>query len=303
MCVRKKQQPIEIDSLFTSKIFFSKAVCLPTFYKIKSIELFIRRRIHLIQLISDHGSTISTGFFQTNQAVTSLSKCLRYIKNIIKLDASMSKFDTNSACYKLLTDMSVQKDFVEFRGRIYLPVKSQNQSVWGFIEINCFNEKPTSVQIKKAVRAAKDILEANLDTREDVNNKIKSNYSVLMLESSFEKSHRASTNVFQDDKFTAFINLSEWISQKQPFSLSSLREFSDSLLFVPEILSLSATQRAVLALFALLPHELKKSSLILCTKANDTELMSQLADESNFLSAFSDKKTVQEDSLHTIISN
>jgi len=124
-----------------------------------------------------------------------------------------------------------------------------------------------------------------------------------MLESSFEKSHRASTSIFQDDKFTSLINLSEWINQKQPFSLSSLREFSDSLLFIPEILDLAANQRAVLALFALLPQELKKSSLIICTKLNDQELTEQLSEEKSFLAAFSDKKKNQENNVHTTLFN
>ena len=215
----------------------------------------------------------------------------------------MAKFNVDSAPYKLLAEMSQKKDFIEFRGRIYIPVTSTQNSVWGLIEVDCFQEKPTNVQIKKAVQAVKDILEANLDSvnkSEDLNEE---NYSFLMLESSFEKSHRTSTSIFQDDNFTSLINLSEWINQKQPFSLSSLREFSDSLLFIPEVLDLTANQRAILALFALLPQELKKSSLIVCTKLNAQELTKEFNEEKNFLEAFSDKKKIQENNVHSTLFN
>ena len=244
----------------------------------------------MLQLISDHGSTISTGFFQNSINTESLSKCLRYLRNVLALKASVATLDAGSASYQLLSDLSEEKKSVLLRGQIYIPVKWSNQSIWGFIMIDSILEKPTSVQLKKAIQAVQDLLSSNLNQAQLTGSP--RDQSILLVESSVENSHRVSTGMFQDKKFTAFINISEWITQEQPFTLRSLREFSDSLLFIPEVMELSSSQRSVLALYSLLPDELKKSHLIIATKLSTEDLDTALKSEPNFLKAFADKTVI-----------
>jgi len=246
----------------------------------------------LLQLISDHGNTISTGFFQNSSNTESLSKCMRYLKNVLNLDASVATLDANSTAFKLLSKMSEQKKQISFRGQIYIPVKKGNNSIWGFIKIENTRSKPTSAQVKKGIQAVDDLLSKNLNY--SMQTEVSCENPLMIVESSVENGHRVSTNLFQDNKFTAFINISEWISQDQAFTLGSLREFSDSLLFVPEIMDLSSQQRAVIALYSLLPPELKKSSLIVSTRLSENDLAIALRNEANFLAAFS-KNTISGD--------
>gem|GEM_PF-2735575 len=239
----------------------------------------------MLQLISDHGSTISTGFFQNNSNTESLSKCMRYLKNVLNLEASVATLDANSASFTLLSQMSELESQVTFKGQIYIPVKKGNNSIWGFIKIENILNKPTSAQLKKGVQAVHDLLSKNLN--HSIQKEVSCEEPLMIVESSVENGHRVSTNLFQDKKFTAFINISEWISQDQAFTLRSLREFSDSLLFVPEIMELSSQQRAVIALYSMLPIDIKHSSVIVATKLSENDLAIALKNESNFLAAFS----------------
>jgi hypothetical protein len=243
----------------------------------------------LLQLISDHGSTISTGFFQNSSNTESLSKCLRYLRNVLGLEASVATLDASSSSYQILGDMALSRNNISFRGQIYIPVKWEDNSIWGFIKIENILSKPTSAQLKKAVQAVQDLLGKDLNPAED--SEWIEDQSLLIVESSIENSHRISTTLFQDKKFTAFINISEWIIQEQPFTLRSLREFSDSLLYVPEIMDLNTSQRSVLALYSLLPDGLKKSSLVIATKLSVEELEISLLGEPNFLKAFANRTT------------
>lgn len=241
----------------------------------------------MLQLISDHGSTLSTSFFKNSSNSESLSKCLRYLRNVLGLETSVATLDTSSASYKLLSEMAVAQQSINFKGQIYIPVKWSDQSLWGFLKIENSLNKPSVAQLKKAVQAVQDLLGKKLDQPHEVESL--KDQSVLIVESSVENSHRVSTSMFQDKKFTAFINISEWITQEQPFTLRSLREFNDSLLFVPELMELSASQRAVLALYSMLPTELRNSSLVIATKLSVENMTLSLKDEPNFLKAFKDK--------------
>jgi len=253
----------------------------------------------LLQLISDFGKTISTGFFQNDVNTESLSKCLRYLRNVIGVDATVAAFDAGASSYTLLKEMADGENQINFRGQIYLPVKWSDQSIWGFIKIENIFDDPTSAQIKKSIQAIKDLLGKNLKKMNSTN--LLSENACLIVESSVENSHRVSTSLFQDKKFTAFINLSEWIHQDQIFTLKSLKEFSDSLLFVPEIMDLSRNQRNVLALYSLLPSDIKKSSLVVATKLSKEDLGIQLKEETNFLDAFSGKITDGNDHISSNI--
>lgn len=207
----------------------------------------------------------------------------------------MGAYDSFSASYQLLIQMSETKRMIEFKGKIFLPVLRPSNETWGFIEINPVVEKPTPAQIRKAVQAIKDLIETELAKEESLYiDKGSENYSMLVLESDLEKGHRMSSNIFYNEKYTSFINLSEWINQDDTFSLKSLREFSGSLLFVPEVLDLTTVQRSVIALYSLLPDGLKGSSMIICSKSSYSDLKESLKSEKGFLSAFADRKS----SLH-----
>ncbi len=187
--------------------------------------------------------------------------------------------------------MAETKSFIEFKGKVFIPISQSDGEIWGFTEITCAPNKPTPVKIRKAIQAIKDMIEPELEGRESPTFDNDSNYSILISESDLDGGHRLSSNIFYDEKYTSFINLSEWIQQDESFSLKSLREFSDSLLFVPEVLNLTSNQRSILALYSMLPDQLKKSSLIVCTKESFSSLNSNISEEKGFLSAFATKKT------------
>ncbi len=203
----------------------------------------------------------------------------------------MGAYDSSSTCYKLLVQMAETKSFIEFKGKVFIPVLQPNGDIWGFTEITCTPEKPTPAKIRKAIQAIKDMIEPEIEDRNSSILNKDTNYSILISESDLDGGHRLSSNIFYDEKYTSFINLTEWIQQDDAFSLRSLREFSDSLLFVPEILDLTSNQRSILALYSMLPDQLKKSSLIVCTKESFSTLNSNISEEKGFLSAFATKKT------------
>jgi len=209
------------------------------------------------------------------------------LRNVLGLEASVATLDSSSASYQILGDMAHTQTNINFRGQIYIPVKWKDNSIWGFIKIENILSTPTAAQLKKAVQAVQDLL--GKDLQHFKSSEWVEDQSLLIVESSVENSHRISTTIFQDKKFTAFINISEWITQDQPFTLRSLREFSDSLLFVPEIMDLTKSQRSVLALYSLLPEGLKKSSLVVATKLSEEQLESSLEQEANFLKAFGNR--------------
>lgn len=218
-----------------------------------------------------------------------VAKCLRFIRNVLQLDVKMGAYETSSVSYQLLTQMAETQSFIEFKGKIFIPILKPNRHNWGFLEIAC-SPKPTPVKMRKAVQAVRDMLEPEIASSYEDSLTSENNYSVLILESNIDGGHRMSSSIFHSEKYTSFINLTEWIQQDQSFSLKSLREFSDCLLFVPEILDLTKDQRSILALYSMLPDQLKKSSLIVCTNLSFESLNNTIKDEKGFLTAFATKK-------------
>jgi len=88
---------------------------------------------------------------------------------------------------------------------------------------------------------------------------------------------------FHNDKYCSFINLSEWISLRQPFSLKYLREFRNSLFYIDEIMDLTRTQRTTLALYSMLPLSIQQSSLVIVSKHSESEIKRSLSEEKGFL--------------------
>ncbi len=224
----------------------------------------------------------------TAQAVT---KCLHFIKNVLKLDIKIGVYDSSCPKYKFLVQTAQTKPFIELKEKIFIPIFAKNRSIWGFIEINCKLEKPTPIKVRKTLQAIKDTIEPELETLLNDFLTDNSNYSLLVFGGKLEKSYKMASDIFHSKKFTSFINLTEWIQQDDSFSLKTLREFSDSLLFVPEILDLKSNERSILALYSMLPDKLKQSSLIICTRVSFKALYSLIKNEKGFLSTFSTKKT------------
>lgn len=251
--------------------------------------------LHLVQ----NGSLATTMLQNENRAPQAIEKCLRFLKNVLKIDCRLAKFNSSSSTFLLLQNLAQNKDFIELDQASYLSVYKSNGALWGFIEITPQSSIGLSLaQIKKARQAIKDILEPELiETFE--RNKFNKNYSIFILESDFESGHRVATGLFYNKKFTSFINLSEWLENTSELSLQSLRDFQDSLLFIPEVLNITRSQRAALALYELLPEELKSSSLFICTSATNYELEKNLSDEKGFLSAFEDSKALFHKNLET----
>ncbi len=244
----------------------------------------------MIHLISNNGTTTANCITYSSSSSQAVTKCLRFIRNVLHLDANLGTYDSSSTCYKLLTQMAETQNFIEFRGKIFIPVLRPSTDIWGFIEVTCSPLKPTSAKIRKAVQAVKDVLEPEIEASPNAALVHEGNYSVLILESNFDGGHRIASSIFQSESYTSFINLGEWIQQEKSFSLKSLREFSGSLLFVSEILDLTKDQRSILALYSMLPDQLKKSSLITCTNLSFESLNQLIGDEKGFLSAFATKK-------------
>lgn len=248
----------------------------------------------MLHLISSNGQLTTPSIVAQDESSTSLAKCLRFIRNVLQLEAKLSAFESSSASFQLLQQMSGTQPYIEFKGKIFIPILRPDAEAWGFLEISPETIKPSPVKIRKAIQAVKDMIEPHIDDEPSPISEaeiISHNFSLLVYNSDLESGHRMSTNIFHEDKYTSFINLSEWLEQDDSFSLKSLREFSDSLLFVPEVFNLNKKQRAILALYAMLPDQLKNSSLVLCTKYSFSELSKSLLDESNFISSFSTKKT------------
>jgi hypothetical protein len=186
--------------------------------------------------------------------------------------------------------MATDKSSIEFKGKVFIPIRSKDLTIWGFLEIKAYFDKPSPARLKKAVQAVQDIIEPALESDQPYKQLKRTSSSILVLGSSLEDGHRAATTAFQRENHTSFVNLSEWPSQDDQFSLRSLREFNGSLLYVPEVLDLNEKQRSALALFSLLPEELRSSSLVLCTKSPSMEHLDQtLKKEKAFIKAFSDK--------------
>ncbi len=242
----------------------------------------------MIHVLKNNKTILTNIAYDTTTQAT--VKCLHFIKTVLQLDVKMGIYDSSSTNYQALIQMTQTKSFIELKGKIFLPIFKKNKSIWGFIEINYKSKKPTLVKVKKALQTIKDMIEPELETPLNDFSKNNLNYSLLVFGGTFENNHKIASNIFQNKKFTSFINLTEWIQQDDLFSLKTLCEFSDNLLFVPEVLNLNLNQRSILALYSILPDQLKKSSLIACTKTTFKNLSSLIKDEKGFLSAFSKRK-------------
>lgn len=256
---------------------------------------------YLLQLVSINGTQITQSLYQPNEAHQSIKKCLSFIKNVLHLEANMAKFESTSSSYRLLLDIGQSKKFIEFQGKIFIPARNQQDEIWGFVQIKALNKKEiSSVKLKKAINAVESIISPNLNSNNATN---KNHFSTLLTNIPAKASYSYALSQYHKSSYSSFVNLNEWISDHQPLSLKDLREFKNSLFYVPEVTKLTTTQRSTLALFSMLPIGLRKSSLILSTELSAESLKNKLQLESGFLGTFSKEKFNHIDSVTGLSSH
>lgn len=166
-------------------------------------------------------------------------------------------------------------------------MKSESR-VWGFVKLK--NSKSADITvINEAVKSLKTVVPCDLYSEfEDLDEQKRLVALVLGVEGT--EGYKLVLDHFYKDKYASFINLSEWINLKQPFSLKYLREFRNSLFYIHEVMELTRSQRATLALYSMLPSSVQKNALVVSSKLTEEELKKSLSPERGFLTAFLDKK-------------
>jgi len=243
----------------------------------------------LLRLITLNGQTITQSLYQTDPVYPCLSKYINYLKDSLNLSASLAKLDTQGSRFQLLKLLSKNKKYVDFEGAFFIPLYSESD-IWGYIKIqNSSSESVSSTSIKKALQALNSMVPESLLTEPSDQQNFNC-FTALVLNTQGKNTYRLVIDHFYKDKFVSFINLSEWLNLKQPFSLKYLREFKNSLFYVHELMDLSRSQRTTLALYSMLPKTMKKSSLVLASAKSVEEIKSELIQEKGFLKEFLEKQ-------------
>lgn len=239
----------------------------------------------MLRLITRNGKTITQSLYQTDPVYPSLSKYINHLKNNLKLNASLAKLDTQGSRFQLLKLLSKNKKYIDFEGAFFIPLYSESD-IWGYIKIQNPSSDPiSSTSIKKALILLNSMVPNSLMTEPSDQQNFNC-FTALVLNTQGKNTYRLVIDHFYKDKFVSFINLSEWLSLKQPFSLKYLREFKNSLFYVHELMDLSRSQRTTLALYSMLPKTMKKSSLVLASKKSAEEIKRELVQEKGFLKEF-----------------
>ena len=241
----------------------------------------------MLRLVSLNGENITQNLYRSHPVYPSISKYLVYIKEALGLEAEMAKLDSSGSHFELLKTLSQGRSHVIFEDTVYIPMHSKSE-VWGFVKLK--NSKYIdAAAIRKAVHKLQEIvphdLYCDLDGSDNKNHLV-----VMVLDTQGKKGYRLVLDHFHKDKYVAFINLSEWINLKQPFSLKYLREFRNTLFYVHEFMDLTRSQRSTLALYSMLPTSIRKNALVMNSKFSKNEIKKSLASERGFLSAFLDKR-------------
>ena len=239
----------------------------------------------MLRLITLNGKTITQSLYQTDPVYPSLSKYINHLKDHLNLSASLAKLDTQGSRFQLLKLLSKNKKYIDFEGAFFIPLYSESD-IWGYIKIQNTSAAPvSSTSIKKALMLLNSMVPNNLMT-EPPDQQNFNCFTALVLNTQGKNTYRVVIDHFYKDKFVSFINLSEWLSLKQPFSLKYLREFKNSLFYVHELMDLSRSQRTTLALYSMLPKTMKKSSLVLASQKSAEEIKRELVQEKGFLKEF-----------------
>lgn len=244
----------------------------------------------MLRLITLDGKTITQSLYQTDPVYPSLSKYINHLKDHLNLNASLAKLDTQGSRFQLLNLLSKNKKYIDFEGAFFIPLYSESE-IWGYVKIqNTSSKKPvSSTSIKKALALLNSMVPNSLMT-EPSDQKNFNCFTALVLNTQGKNTYRLVIDHFYKDKFVSFINLSEWLNLKQPFSLKYLREFKNSLFYIHELTDLSRSQRTTLALYSMLPKTMKKSSLVLASKKSAEEIKRELVQEKGFLNEFLSKQ-------------
>lgn len=241
----------------------------------------------MLRLVSLNGENTTQSLYRSHPVYPSIGKYLIDLKKNLGVDAEMAKLDSNGSRFELLKALSRGKNYVTFEDSIYIPMNNKNM-VWGFVKIK--NAKDLSLKtIMSAIKGLDTAVPSDLYTGLEVN--YQENRLIAMVLGVKDRSgYKLVLDHFHNDKYCSFINLSEWINLKQPFSLKYLREFRNSLFYINELMDLTRTQRATLALYSMLPPSIQQSSLVVTSKYTEDEIKKSLSQEKGFLNAFLNKK-------------
>ena len=242
----------------------------------------------MLRLVSLNGEIITQNLYKSHPIYSSIGRYLTYLRKNLGLEAEMAKLDSSGSRFKLLKALSQGKSHVVFEDYVYIPMNSKS-SVWGFIKLK--NSKILdAITIKKIIHHLNKAVPNDLynESKEQKNNN--KHLLALVLTANRFNSYKLVLDHFYKDKYTSFVNLSEWINLKQPFSLKYLREFRNSLFYIHEVMDLTCSQRATLALYSMLPSSIQKNALVITSKLSEKEIKKSLSSEKGFLNAFLDKK-------------
>ena len=239
-----------------------------------------------MRLVSLNGENITQSLYRSHPVYPSIGKYLTHLREDLGLEAEMAKLDSSGSRFALLKALSQGKNYVAFENSIYIPMNSESK-LWGFVKLKNSKKVDISV-INKAIKSLKDEVPNNLYSEfEDHNN---SRIVAFVLNVKGADGYKLVLDHFYKDKYVSFINLSEWINLKQPFSLKYLREFRNSLFYIHEVMDLTRSQRATLALYSMLPGTVQKNALVVTSKYSEEQIKKSLSSERGFLAAFLEKK-------------
>jgi hypothetical protein len=241
----------------------------------------------LLRLISLNGENITQSLYRSHPVYPSLGRYLSYLKEDLGVEAELAKLDSKGSRFELLKALSTGKSHVFFENSVYIPMNSESK-VWGFVKLKN-SSKISDQTLQKALLSLNEVVPRNLFSEfeeQDNFNRI----VALVLNVRGSDGYKLVLDHFYKDKYASFINLSEWINLKQPFSLKYLREFRNSLFYIHEVMDLTRSQRATLALYSMLPSSVQKNALVVTSKLSEDEIKKSLSSERGFLSAFLDKK-------------